>query len=162
MILKSQEHVLKTVPLPFQKRKSAAKPGGPKAKSKKSVSPMSAEGKRPASLKLLHPQDTEEEEEEDEDEDEPEKASSEADSSSDDDDDDDDDDVSCFCGRATLGTDGRWAVLQVNILCLRRRRKMMTTTTMKTRLKTKRTSQRTAAANQIHRSRQTLTRTEGT
>ncbi|XP_054462844.1 nucleolar transcription factor 1 isoform X3 [Anoplopoma fimbria] len=58
-----------------QKRRTTAKPGGPKAKAKKS--------------------DTEEEEdddEEDDDDDEREKASSEADSSSDDEDEDDDDD----------------------------------------------------------------------
>lgn len=79
----------------FQKRKSAAKPGGPKAKSKKSVSTHAALGReertRADNRKLLHQQDTEEEEDEEEDEDEQEKASSEADSSSDDDDDDDDD-----------------------------------------------------------------------
>lgn len=39
MTLKSQQGAIKTLPLAFQKRKSAAKPGGPKAKSKKSVSP---------------------------------------------------------------------------------------------------------------------------
>lgn len=86
----------------FQKRRTTAKPGGPKAKSKKSVSAdsffllLSYKDSVSQTWKSLFPQDTEEEddEEEDEDDDEQEKASSEADSSSDDDD-EDDDDVSC-------------------------------------------------------------------
>lgn len=93
----------------LQKRRTTAKPGGPKAKTKKSVSAEDAapakssaktRARRPEHVPLS-PQDTEEEEDDDDDEDEDEdddeeqeKASSEADSSSDDDDDDDDDDVS--------------------------------------------------------------------
>lgn len=91
----------------LQKRRTTAKPGGPKAKAKKSVSaedaaPARSSAKTPARRPdhvPLSPQDTEEEEDDDDDEDEDEddddeqeKASSEADSSSDDDDDDDNDD----------------------------------------------------------------------
>lgn len=101
------ELLLKTASA-LQKRRTPAKPGGPKAKTKKSVSaedaaPATSSAKTPARRPdhvPLSPQDTEEEEEDDDDEDEDEdddddeqeKASSDADSSSDDDDDDDNDD----------------------------------------------------------------------
>ncbi|XP_075894578.1 nucleolar transcription factor 1 isoform X1 [Nelusetta ayraudi] len=65
-----------------QKRRTTAKPGGPKAKAKKSDTEEEED-------------DEDDEDEDEDDDDEQEKASSEADSSSDDDDDDnDDDDVS--------------------------------------------------------------------